>query len=77
MKLKELQKLVNSLIKAGHGDLLMVKSRDEEGNGFEEISSLEISGSIGEGRDLDLVCEEDVLDGEYDNCQVTDVICIW
>lgn len=77
MVLRELQNLVNSLVKAGHGDRLMVKSRDEEGNGFEEISSLEISPSIGEGRDLDIVCKEDILAGEYDDCQVTDVICIW
>lgn len=75
MTLKELQKEINLLVKAGHGDLLMIKSRDEEGNGFEEISSLEVSSAIGEGYNLEVKHPDDIA--EYDPSELKSVICIW
>ena len=75
MTLKELQKLVNSLCKAGHGDCLVVKSSDDEGNWFDKISELGTYSAIINGREIDLLADEDI--SSYDDEDLSKVVCVW
>ena len=75
MTLKELQNLVNSLCEAGHGDCIVVKSSDDEGNRFDKVSELGIYAALINGREIDLLANEDI--SEYDNEDLSRVICVW
>lgn len=74
MTLKELQKLVNSLCKAGHGDCLVVKSSDGEGNYFDKVSKLSPSIAV-IGLEVDLVHPDDLE--WYDDEDLSKVVCVW
>lgn len=75
MTLKELQKLVNSLCRAGHGDCVVVKSSDDEGNSFDKVSELGTYAAIISGREIDLLADEDI--SSYDDEDLSKVVCIW
>lgn len=55
------------LLKCEHPDRIIVKSKDAEGNGFEEVTEITTAGYVEDGRDsyigLEALTAEDIKDG--------------
>lgn len=63
-------------------DLPIMKSKDEEGNGFETLWRIQVEKYLKEDRsntyDLSIVTERDIADGEYgDDPEIGEVVIIW
>lgn len=76
MTVKQLRERCEYLESVGMADFMVIKSADDEGNSYQAISSVDYYPAvIGGYRDISLVAEEDLDD--YEDEDLTDVICIW
>ena len=73
MTLRELHDKLTKLIDEGYGECPIIKSSDDEGNSFDEVSSIEPSKAKSYGREIELVHPDD--EDEYDDLK--NVVCIW
>lgn len=73
MTIRELHDQLTKLIDNGYGACLAIKSCDDEGNDFDEISSVEVSKSKSYNKTIELVHPDD--EDEYDN--LNEVVCFW
>lgn len=71
MTIEKLHKLLSELIKDGHGSRLVVLSRDEEGNEYSELHSVELVKYSEQDEDVWPNDADDAPDG------VTPAIALW
>lgn len=73
MKVRELKKILAEL----DDNLTIYVSRDEEGNGFKELTIAELSDVVDQDGEL-VVCHPDDLEaGEYDGWDIEKAVVLW